>query len=252
MARQDALGYFGATKNPSPRFLRKISPALKLLERYFGYELQGWANVPRQGPALLVMNHGVLPFHAFLLTRQIYTKTGRYPRTLAAEFLFKLPWLRDLFLKGGALNASRRNAELLLRRGNLVTVAPGGIYEALLIHPGAERIPWRRRYGFVAVATKMKVPIIPSYCQGINEAYLTSQVLLKQRIRSLKRSRFAMPLFFGIGLFPFPVKLTHWIGKPIPTGRKKGETFRQAVRRIHDEVLSAMRDLMEVAKKSSG
>ncbi|HKX12227.1 MAG TPA: lysophospholipid acyltransferase family protein, partial [bacterium] len=182
----------GATKNPSPRFLRKISPVLKLLERYFGYELQGWANIPREGPALLVMNHGVLPFHAFLLTRQVYAKTGRHPRTLAAEFLFRLPILRDMFLKGGALNASRRNAELLLRRGNLVTVAPGGIYEALVVHPGTERLPWRRRYGFVAVSAKMKVPIVPSYCQGINEAYLTSQLMLKERIRSLKKSRFAM------------------------------------------------------------
>lgn len=251
MGRQDSLGYFGTSKNPSPRFLRQITPAFRLLERYFGYEVQGWEQIPRSGPALLVMNHGVLPFHAFLLTRQLYTKTGRYPRTLAAEFLFRLPILRDLFLKGGALNASRRNAELLLRKANLVTVAPGGIYEALLVHPGAQRLPWRRRYGFVAVATKMKVPIIPSYCQGINEAYLTSQLLLKQRIRSLKKSRFAMPLFFGIGLLPFPVKLTHWIGQPISTHRKKGETFRHSVRRIHDEVLESMRDLMELAKRSS-
>jgi len=251
MPRKDQLGYFGTSKKPSPQFLRKISPYLRLLERYFGYELQGWQNIPREGPALLVMNHGVLPFHAFLLTRQIYAKTGRLPRTLAAEFLFRLPLLRDLFLKGGALNASRRNAGILLKRGNLVTVAPGGIYEALLVHPGAERLPWRRRYGFVAVATKMRVPIIPSYCQGINEAYLTSQVLLKRRIRYLKKSRFAMPLFFGIGLLPFPVKLTHWVGRPISTRRKKGETFRQSVRRIHDEVFDAMRELMALAKRSS-
>jgi 1-acyl-sn-glycerol-3-phosphate acyltransferase len=251
MPREDSLNYFGARKNPSSSFLRKISPYLKLLERYFGYELQGWENIPRKGPVLLVMNHGVLPFHAFLLTRQLYTKAGRYPRTLAAEFLFRLPLLRDLFLKGGALNASRRNAELLLRRGNLVTVAPGGIYEALLVHPGDERLHWQRRYGFVALATKMKVPIVPSYCQGINEVYWTSQWRIKERIRELKRSRFAMPFFFGFGLLPLPMKLTHWIGPPIVTGRKKGETFRQAVRRTHEEVLKSMYQLVDLARHSS-
>jgi 1-acyl-sn-glycerol-3-phosphate acyltransferase len=243
--------YFTTKLRPSAKFFRRVSPLLKALERYFSYEVQGWENIPKRGPTLLVMNHGVLPFHAFLLTRQIYTKVGRLPRTLAAEFLFQLPVVRDLILRGGGLNASRRNAGTLLKRGDLVTVAPGGIYEALLIHPGAKRIPWQRRYGFVAVALKLQVPIIPSYCEGINEAYLTSQVFLKKRIRRLKKSRFAWPLFFGIGLLPFPVKLTHWIGHPIETKVKKGETFRDAVRRIHHEVLAAMKDLQEMAKRRS-
>jgi 1-acyl-sn-glycerol-3-phosphate acyltransferase len=244
--------YFTAKLRPSVKFFRRISPLLKLLERYFSYEIQGWENIPKRGPTLLVMNHGVLPFHAFLLARQIYTKVGRLPRTLAAEFLFQLPLIRDMILRGGGLNASRRNAGTLLKRGDLVTVAPGGIYEALFIHPGTKRIPWQRRYGFVAVALKLKVPIIPSYCEGINEAYLTSHVFLKERIRRLKKSRFAWPFFFGIGLLPFPVKLTHWIGRPIETKVKKGETFRDAVRRIHNEVLTAMKDLQEMAKRRSG
>jgi hypothetical protein len=50
---------------------------------------------------------------------------------------------------------------------------------------------------------------------------------------------------------PFPVKLTHWIGHPIETKVKKGETFRDAVRRIHHEVLAAMKDLQEMAKRRS-
>lgn len=235
----------------SAQFLRRMTPYFKVLERYFGYEVQGWEHIPKKGGALLVMNHGVLPFHAFLLTRQILTKVGRLPRTLAAEFLFRLPWIRGLFLKGGALNASKRNAGTLLKRGALVTVAPGGIYEALIIHPGAKRIPWQRRYGFVAVALKFRVPILPSYCEGINEVYLTSQIFLKERLRRLKKSRFALPFFFGIGLLPFPIKLTHWIGRPIPTEVRKGETFRDAVRRIHNEVLEAMRNLQEMAKRRS-
>ncbi|HCU24301.1 MAG TPA: hypothetical protein DF383_04715 [Deltaproteobacteria bacterium] len=239
-------------QRPNAKFFRRVSPLLKFAERYFGYEVQGWENIPKRGPALLVMNHGVLPFHAFLLTRQIYSKIGRLPRTLAAEFLFHLPLVRDLIMKGGGLNASRRNAATLLKRGDLVTVAPGGIYEALLIHPGTRRIPWQRRYGFVIVALKLKAPIIPSYCHGINEVYLTSQIFLKRRLRQLKRSRFAWPFFFGIGLLPFPIKLTHWIGPPLETRIRKGESFRDAVRRIHAETLQAMSDLQEMAIRRTG
>jgi len=244
--------YLTTQLRPSIKFLQKVTPLLKFGERYFSYEVQGWEHIPKKGPALMVMNHGVLPFHMFLLTRQILTKVGRLPRTLAAEFLFQIPIIRDMILRGGGLNASRRNASTLLKRGDLVTVAPGGIYEALLIHPGTKRIPWQRRYGFVAAALKLRAPIIPSYCEGINDVYLTSQIFLRARMRRLKKSRFAWPFFFGIGLLPFPVKLTQWIGDPIPTEIRKGENFRKAVRRIHEEVLIKMKELQDYAGRRSG
>jgi 1-acyl-sn-glycerol-3-phosphate acyltransferase len=247
MRKTTSLPYLDSRSHLSLRFLRKIGPYFEFIKRYFAYEVLGWENIPARGPALLVMNHGVLPFHVFLLVIEIFSKLGRVPRALGARFLFQLPYVRDFVLKGGALNANHRNAISLLKKGHLVLVTPGGIYEALLTHPGMRRIPWERRYGFAAVACKMKVPILPSYCHGINEAYLTSRFLLKERIRILRRYWFSLPFFFGLGLLPFPVKLTHWIGRPIPTRKKKGETFRQAVRRIHKEVLSSMNELMRRA-----
>lgn len=233
-----------AIPQPDPGFLRKIAPVVTLLERYFRYEVRGMENLPSRGPALLVMNHGVLPFHAYLLIKEIFFKLGRLPRTLGASFLFHVPVLREIARNVGALEASHRNAKAALQRGDLVMVAPGGIYEALLVHPGMKTIPWHGRYGFAVLACKMKVPVIPTYCDGLNEAYLTSPAFLKWRVRILRKTWFSLPLFFGIGLLPFPVKLTHRIGKPIVPKRRKGESFRSEVRRLHRQVLAEMKALM--------
>ncbi|MFO1464259.1 MAG: lysophospholipid acyltransferase family protein [bacterium] len=229
---------------PDPEFLVKISPLVWLLERYFRYEVRGIENLPRRGPGLVVMNHGVLPFHAYMLIKEIFFQVGRLPRMLGAKFLFQVPLLRHIALQVGALDANHRNAKAALRGGDLVMVAPGGIYEALLVHPGMRTVPWYGRYGFSVLACKMGVPIIPSYCAGINEAYFTSAAFLKQRVRFLRRTWFSLPFFFGIGILPFPVKLVHRIGKPILPKRRKGESFRSEVRRVHEKVLAAVKELM--------
>lgn len=229
---------------PNLQFFKKLGPLFALLERYFRYEVRGMERVPREGAALVVMNHGVLPFHAYMLIQEIFTQVGRLPRTLGASFLFQVPLLREIAKNVGALEANHRNAKAALNREEIVMVAPGGIYEALLVQPGRKSIPWHGRYGFAVLACKMQVPIIPTYCDGINEAYLTSPAFLRLRVRILRKTWFSLPLFFGIGLLPFPVKLVHRIGKPIYPRRRKGESFRACVRRVHAQVLAAMRGLM--------
>src|SRR5215471_3110770 len=193
-------------KSPDPRFLKKISPFFTLLEKYFRYEVRGFHGIPRK-KALVVMNHGIIPYHGFLLAKKIFETYHIVPRGLGAEFLFRIPGLRQFFLKGGAVNASPRNAERLLNERELILLAPGGIYEALIAKKGLRRIPWERRRGFVEIAVKTKTPIIPTYCQGINSVYYNSYLLLKPRIKLLEQFRFSLPFFFGLGFFPLPRKL---------------------------------------------
>jgi 1-acyl-sn-glycerol-3-phosphate acyltransferase len=170
-----------------------------------------------------------------------------YPRGLGAGFLFDIPFVREFFLRGGAVNANPKNAKKLLEGGNCVMLSPGGIYEALVTRPGIKRIPWERRTGFVRTAVEAKVPIIPTYGHGIDKVYFNSQFLLRQRIKLLEKSRFSMPLFAGIGLLPFPAKLTHYIGRPISPRKKKGETINQTVKRVHKRVLAEMYRLKDQA-----
>lgn len=194
---------------------------------------------------MIVMNHGIIPYHGFLLAKKIIENLEIYPRGLGADFLFHIPGVREFFLKGGAVQANPRNAEKLLKQNHVVILAPGGIYEALIAKKQLRRIPWERRKGFVRVAIRTKTPIIPTYCQGINSVYLNSYLFLKTRIKILEKTRFSFPLFFGLGFFPFPIKLKHYIGEPIKTTRRRGETHQAQVDRIHAQVMDAMLKLSE-------
>jgi len=225
-----------------PEFVDKISPFFTLLEKYFRYEVKGIRNIPKK-KALIVMNHGIIPYHGFLLAKKIVDVLGIYPRGLGAGFLFKIPGIREFFVKGGAVNANPRNAEALLKEGNVVMLAPGGIYEALIAKPGLKRIPWERRKGFIRIAIKTKSPIVPTYCNGINASYFNSYLLLKPRIKMLEHTRFSLPFFFGLGFFPLPVKLVHKIGKPLFLEKKKGESHEHYVDRFHRAVLKAEAEL---------
>lgn len=225
-----------------PEFLRKLSPAFRLLEKYFRYEVHGLEHIPSK-KCLVVMNHGIIPFHGFLLAWKLLKRRKLMARGLGADFLFHVPGLRELFLKGGAVKADPRNAERLLAQNHVVMLAPGGIYEALLAKPGLRRIPWERRKGFVKLAVKTGTPIVPTYCRGINSAYFNSYFLLKPRIKLLEKLRFSVPFFMGLGLLPFPMKLVHWVGKPIPVKARRGESETKQVERIHGEVIAALTDL---------
>jgi hypothetical protein len=70
--------------------------------------------------------------------------------------------------------------------------------------------------------------------------------MLKPRIKLLEKIRFSMPIFFGLGLLPLPVKLVQIIGKPILIDKKRGEKFKAQVQRIHTKVMRAM---VELAKR---
>ncbi|MBL7685576.1 MAG: acyltransferase family protein [Deltaproteobacteria bacterium] len=235
-------------KKADPEFLEKLLPLFNSVEKYFRYRVFGLEKIP-SGRALVVMNHGIIPYHGFLLAKKFFEARGQVPRGLGAEFLFMVPGLREFFHKGGALNASPENGERLLNEDQTVFIAPGGIYEALLAKQGLRRIPWERRKGFVELAIKTKSPIVPTYCAGINRAYLNSYFLLKPRIKLLEKIRFSLPLFLGIGLLPFPVKLLHRVGNPISIHRRKKESEQAQIDRIHGRVMVEMRKLARIEDK---
>lgn len=228
-----------------PKFIDQVLPYFDLLQKYFRYETVGLQNIPKNKPCLLVLNHGIIPYHGFLLGKKMVQERGIYPRGLGASFLFSLPFVKDFFLRGGTVNASDENAKNLLKEKHCLMVAPGGIYEGLVVKPGMTRIPWERRKGFVRLAVEADACIVPTYCDGINDVYYNSDFLLKWRIKINEKTRFSLPLFMGLGLLPFPKKLVHFIGNPISVQKKKGESQKEQVSRIHSEVLEVMKRMAE-------
>jgi len=226
-----------------PTFIDNFLPLLGLLEAYFRYETEGLGRVPADRACIVVLNHGALPIHGFLLYQQLILQRGIYPRGLSAGFIYDVPGMREVFLKGGAVNANRSNGRALLEQGACLMIAPGGIYESLVCKPGMRRIPWERRLGFVSLAVETGTCIVPSFCHGANEMYFNTNFMLRQRIKFLEATRLPIPGFFGLGPLPLPVKLRHVVGEPIEVRRREGESQEDQVARTHTEVLRAMEAL---------
>lgn len=99
----------------------------------------------------------------------------------------------------------------VLQKGDLLSIAPGGVKEAQF---GDEtyQLLWGNRIGFAKVAVEAKVPIIPVFTVNLREAF-RSLSLGKRWLRMLydKTRLPIVPIYGG-----FPVKLKTIVGKPIP------------------------------------
>ncbi len=208
------------------RLLRFLAAHLGWLEKYFRYEVSGLENIPKDAPALLVLNHGLIPFDELLLAKRIFERYGRRLRVLAHSRSWHLPIFREIALNLGVVDANPKNAVDLLKKGELVCVFPGGAREGCKSSSLRYHLPWADRYGFAKVAVAAGVPVIPCMSVGIDDVY---------HVLGLFSRLLPFPLFFGLGLLPLPRKVTHYIGEPI---------HHRKVLSLHHQVWRASRRLL--------
>ncbi len=223
-----------------------IEKFLPLIRAYFRYEVIGLENVPAGGRAVLVANHGILPVDALLLHHAIKDAYGRWPRGLTDRRIFKIPFLRQAFIDLDIVLAHPETGQALLEREEIVTIMPGGSREAF--KPSRERykLMWKRRKGFVRLAIQTGSPIVPAVCIGNDELYhvFFDGYGLSERIYG-KGALLPITLPIGLGPLPLPVKLTHYVGKPIRFRyRPEDAADTKKVNRLHGRVVRVMKDLL--------
>ena len=57
---------------------------------WYGYEVQGWENIPDDGPALIVYYHGAVPIDYYQLVGHCILKKRRVIHSVVDTFLFKV------------------------------------------------------------------------------------------------------------------------------------------------------------------
>ena len=127
----------------------RLLPLLKAIRFYHEHEIIGMGHIPQKGGALLVVNHSLATYDIALLIAAIYETTGRISRPLADNLFFKIPYLSKAVDALGAVRGTRSNAKSLLKAGELVSVAPGGMREALRNSNEKYQLFWKERKGFV-------------------------------------------------------------------------------------------------------
>jgi 1-acyl-sn-glycerol-3-phosphate acyltransferase len=142
-----------------------------LYERWFRVEWEGFDKIPRTGGALMVANHaGAIPVDAPSIMHGIERELHRPVYGLADDVFKRIPLVNLGWSRLGGVQAHPENAYRLLReQQQLVMVFPEGSKGPGKLY--RERYQLRRfgRGGFVQIAMRAGVPIIPLAIVGNEE-----------------------------------------------------------------------------------
>ncbi|MGK2949890.1 MAG: lysophospholipid acyltransferase family protein [Acidimicrobiales bacterium] len=143
-----------------------------LYDSWHRVEWDGLEKIPTDGGALLVSNHaGAIPADAPAIMHGIETELGRPVYGLADEMFKRLPVVGTMWSRVGGVLAHPDNAYRLLReQRQLALVFPEGTKGTGKTY--GERYQLRRfgRGGFVQIAMRAGVPIVPIAVVGAEEA----------------------------------------------------------------------------------
>lgn len=229
--------------------IEKIRPLVKLFSYYFRTSYSGVEHIPKQGPALLVGNHGIMGFDAIFIFLAAIEATGRMPRGLGDYHFFLDPVLRNLATRLGGVAGTQENAVRFLEAGHLLNLYPGGARDAMKGPEGRYRLHWEKSFGFIEVAMKTGAPIILHMGIGPDDTY---RILGKIRLlaRILGHSKYALPVWFGWGLLPRPVKFHYYFSRPIRLkGGVEGVADKALVRRNHQRVWNIAKGMLDTGLK---
>jgi 1-acyl-sn-glycerol-3-phosphate acyltransferase len=208
-----------------PDYIREDLPGLWMLASlYFRADVRGLERIPEEGPVLLVGNHSggnLTPdTHVFTLAFSTYFGVERRFHQLAHNLVLSMPGLGRL-RKYGTVAATQENAERALDVGAALLVYPGGDYEVHRPSWESARVDFGGRKGFIRLAQRKGVPLVPVVSIGGQETALflsrgegLARLLRLDRMFRLKvlPVSLALPWIVNVGdllgHWPLPAKLT--------------------------------------------
>jgi 1-acyl-sn-glycerol-3-phosphate acyltransferase len=227
-------------ENRDPDYVREMLPMFWMIASFwFRAEVRGLDKIPPTGPVLLVGNHsgGNISPDTIIFAAAFSTYFGaeRPFYQLAHSLVMAMPGLRWL-RKCGTLNASPENADRALARGAAVLVYPGGDYEAHRPSWESRRIDFGGRNGFIRVAHRNNVPLVPVVSVGgqrtalfLSRGERLAKLLGLDRMFRLKVLPISLAIPWGLnvgdmlGHLPLPSKITIQVLDPIDVRARFGD-----------------------------
>jgi 1-acyl-sn-glycerol-3-phosphate acyltransferase len=199
-----------------------LMPLLRpLYERWFRVRTLGVDRIPAEGPALLVANHsGTIALDAVIMQYAVANEhpDRRIVRNVGANLVFGLPFIGPLARKSGVGVAREEDAYGLLARGQLLGVFPEGYKGVGKGWSDRYRLQRFGRGGFIEVALRARVPIVPVAIVGAEEAYpMIANVKPLAHLMGLPYFPITptFPLLGPLGAVPLPSKWIIEFGPPM-------------------------------------
>ncbi|OBG71570.1 glycerol acyltransferase [Mycobacterium sp. E1214] len=217
-----------------------------LVDYWFRMEIDGWENIP-EPPALLVGIHSGAPFvwDAWTVGLQWWRRFGqdRPLHGTAHDALMAIPLFGRYFRSMGVLPAAPDAFATALAEGRDVALWPGGEVDSLRPWTERDRANLAGRKGFVGMAIRAGVPIVPIATVGGADAMPVlirgdklSKALQLDRLLRLKVFPLAVSLPWGIAPAALP---------QLPLPAKIRTRFMPAVELDHDPQRADDEDYVE-------
>ncbi len=219
--------------NRDPAFLDRVMNAIEgPLFRYFRPVIEGIDRIP-SGPALYVANHnsGPLTPDTFTFAIAAYRAHGidAVPHGLGHEVAITFPGMHAFFVRLGAVRASHDTAHRLFERGHKVLVYPGGDLDSWRAYRDRDRVVFGPRRGYVRLAIREGVPIVPVVTAGAHETFVVlddgawlAKLLNTDKWFRAKRWPIVLSLPWGLT-----------IGPPLPYFPLRTQIFQEVLSPIH-------------------
>ena len=200
-----------------PDFIRGHLPALARYTSYFTPEVRGLDRLPAAGPVLVVGNHSCLFYmpEAWTCGQAVLSRRGvdAPAYALGYDLLFAIPGVGPFLRRLGVIPASNGLACAALARRACVLVYPGGDLEACRPWAQRNKIDFAGRKGFVRLALRCGVPVVPVVAHGGHHAVVVlargDRLARAAGLRNLRINVF--PLLAGL-----PFGVTSVLAPPLP------------------------------------
>ena len=194
----------------NPDFIQRLLPIWEwLYSYYFRVQSDGWHHVPASGKMLVVGSHngGIAAPDMFMFLYEWFRRYGT--ERLAYGLMHPTIWqvspdLASMAVQCGALKAHPKMAIAALRKNAPVLVYPGGAQDVFRPHHLRDRIYFAGRKGFIKLALREEVPIIPIISHGAHDTLIVLADLYEQ---AKQLHEWGMPWLLGIDPVVFPVYL---------------------------------------------
>jgi len=244
-----------------PDYIREMLPGAWLLATlWHRADVRGLANIPDDGPVLIVGNHsGGNTSPDTIVFNLAFTSWFGVERPfyqLAHDLVTAFPGIGTFLRKFGTIPASRANAARALDAGAAVLVYPGGDWEVHRPTSQSGTVDFNHRTGFLELALRKRVPIVPVVALGGQETalFLSRGDRLAKLLgidRSLRLKVLPLSIVFPWGLtigdfvprFPLPAKLTIEVLPPIDLHEALGDD--PDLDDAYDLVVSTMQDALD-------
>ncbi len=203
-----------------PALIAAAAPTVdRLCRLWFRLKVDGMEHIPAGG-ALLVGNHnsGTMFLEAIGTYARYYRQRGmdELLAGLGHDAVVDAPLVGKLLIRAGALRAGHDTAAAAFAAGRKVVVFPGGNREAFRPFSQRHRIDMAGRYGFIKLALRHRVPIVPVVFVG-GQSGLVILSDGRRLARAIGADRWlrsdAWPLMLAL---PWGVALGPWPHLPLP------------------------------------